>query len=329
MSHIVILGAGASRAAFPKGDRNGKKLPVMADLIRVLELEALFEPHGLGGVAPENFESVFSRLYEESSASALMRDIESRLREYFSSLQLPDEVTIYDRLILSLQPRDLIATFNWDPLLFLAYRRNLTVGRLPKIATLHGSVAVGACEQHRSLGFAEGICHECGHPYSPVKLLYPIRQKNYQADGFIAEEWRMLRSHMKRAYWLTIYGYSAPDTDVEAIAMLRDMAHENSLKDIGDVEVIDIKPRKELFDRWKPFIVRSHYGIHDSFDKSILARYPRRSAETLWLQSMELVARRANPFPETKSLVELQRAASAMHAEELASEKQLSERGAG
>jgi len=29
--HVVLLGAGASRAAFPRGERNGKRLPVMAD----------------------------------------------------------------------------------------------------------------------------------------------------------------------------------------------------------------------------------------------------------------------------------------------------------
>jgi hypothetical protein len=28
-SHVVILGAGASYAAFPDGDKNGRKLPLM------------------------------------------------------------------------------------------------------------------------------------------------------------------------------------------------------------------------------------------------------------------------------------------------------------
>lgn len=30
--HIVLLGAGASRDAFPKGDTDGRQLPVMDDL---------------------------------------------------------------------------------------------------------------------------------------------------------------------------------------------------------------------------------------------------------------------------------------------------------
>ena len=32
--HLVVLGAGASRAAFPDGDKNGKRLPLMADFGR-------------------------------------------------------------------------------------------------------------------------------------------------------------------------------------------------------------------------------------------------------------------------------------------------------
>ncbi len=32
--HVVLLGAGASRAAFLNGDRNGKILPLMADFVK-------------------------------------------------------------------------------------------------------------------------------------------------------------------------------------------------------------------------------------------------------------------------------------------------------
>jgi len=36
--HVVLLGAGASRAAFPNGDKHRKKLPVMNDLVDVVEI---------------------------------------------------------------------------------------------------------------------------------------------------------------------------------------------------------------------------------------------------------------------------------------------------
>ena len=39
--HLVVLGAGASRAAFPDGDKNGKRLPLMADLVDTLGLRSL------------------------------------------------------------------------------------------------------------------------------------------------------------------------------------------------------------------------------------------------------------------------------------------------
>ena len=34
--HAVLLGAGASRAAFPSGDAGGRQLPVMSDLVDVV-----------------------------------------------------------------------------------------------------------------------------------------------------------------------------------------------------------------------------------------------------------------------------------------------------
>ena len=42
--HVVLLGAGASRAAFPNGEDAGKRLPLMNDFVETLELAALLEP---------------------------------------------------------------------------------------------------------------------------------------------------------------------------------------------------------------------------------------------------------------------------------------------
>ena len=75
----------------------------------------------------------------------LQDNLESAVRNYFKSLELPDEPTIYDYLILSLTEKDAIVTFNWDPFLMQAYRRNLTVGNLPQLIFPHGNVGVGLC----------------------------------------------------------------------------------------------------------------------------------------------------------------------------------------
>lgn len=34
--HVVLLGAGASRASFPHGEKAGRKLPVMADFLEIV-----------------------------------------------------------------------------------------------------------------------------------------------------------------------------------------------------------------------------------------------------------------------------------------------------
>jgi hypothetical protein len=39
--HVVLLGAGASYAAFPNGDKNGHKLPLLKDFVEVIGLHDL------------------------------------------------------------------------------------------------------------------------------------------------------------------------------------------------------------------------------------------------------------------------------------------------
>ena len=41
--HLILLGAGASLAAFPNGDRNGRVLPLMYNLVEVVELQPYLE----------------------------------------------------------------------------------------------------------------------------------------------------------------------------------------------------------------------------------------------------------------------------------------------
>ncbi len=66
-----------------------------------------------------NFEKLYSDLYRKDPRSPEIMAIEDRVYNYFRDMQLPEnEATIYDYLILSLRPRDLIATFNWDHFFF-------------------------------------------------------------------------------------------------------------------------------------------------------------------------------------------------------------------
>ena len=62
--HVVILGAGASRQAFPDGDNNGKRLPLMRDFVETLELDAVLTKYKIE-YEGKNFEEVYSDLYTD------------------------------------------------------------------------------------------------------------------------------------------------------------------------------------------------------------------------------------------------------------------------
>ena len=121
--HVVILGAGATIATIPSGDKNGRHCSVMHGFIKRLNLDAILNNVKLY-TQSENIEDIYSELYERGEECKKTREqLEDAIYDYFSKLQLPDEITIYDKIILALTNKDLIATFNWDPLLIQAYNR--------------------------------------------------------------------------------------------------------------------------------------------------------------------------------------------------------------
>lgn len=112
----------------------------MNDLAKILSLNNLLTKNNIN--PSENFETIYSQITDDG----LKKEIESRIIDYFSKLSLPEHVTIYDQLLLSLREKDAIFTFNWDPFLFDAYKRNSDIVSLPQIFFLHGNVRIGACE---------------------------------------------------------------------------------------------------------------------------------------------------------------------------------------
>ena len=214
--HVVIIGAGASRAACPTGDANGRPLPVMADLVELAGLKGLLQEAGVSYAPGENFEIIYERISADPDKSNLARTVEAQIRDYFSAIVIPDRATLYDKLLLSLREKDYIGSFNWDPLLAQAYKRNRHLRELPHILFLHGNVDAGACVEHRQRGFLEHSCPQCRRPLDPVPLLYPIGVKNYESNPFIRNEWAELRAAIEDAYILTIYGYAAPASDMAA-----------------------------------------------------------------------------------------------------------------
>lgn len=250
--HVVILGAGASVASCPDGDKNGRRLPTMDNFVNLLGLRDLLAKNGITD-AHENFEALYSSLYSDPLRSGLIREIEKAVHDYFLSLELPDRPTVYDHLLLSLRRKDAVFTFNWDPFLFDAWIRNQRIG-LPEIFFLHGNVRTAYCPSHPNRWGARWVnCPDCRTKFVPTKLLYPIEVKNYASDQFIASAWDAAKWFLENAFTLTIFGYGAPASDVEAVDLMQ-TAWNADRRIIEHVEIIDIRPEDVLYETWKPFI---------------------------------------------------------------------------
>ncbi len=65
--HVVLLGAGASRAAFPKGDANGLRLPLMSDFVETVS--GLADYLRANGICHDgNIETLYKKLLGTSKA---------------------------------------------------------------------------------------------------------------------------------------------------------------------------------------------------------------------------------------------------------------------
>jgi len=284
--HVVVLGAGASLAAFPNGAPSGRRMPLMQDLVATVGLASVFTRHQRE-CPPGNFETVYSDLCNDDEHAELRHDLEEAIYSFFDQLDLPPTPTLYDELLLSLRPKDLIATFNWDPFLYDAWERNASEVPLPRIAHLHGNVRIGYCLEDRIQGRNGTDCAKCGKPFTRSKLLFPIRTKNYASDPLIRSEWEVLKEGLREAFTLTFLGYGAPSTDVEAVALLHDAWKLPSDRSFETIEIIDIRPKIELLQQWQSFFVTQHCQVFDTFRASWIPRHPRRTCEALIIPTGE------------------------------------------
>lgn len=303
--HLVILGAGASCAAFLKGDRNKRKLPVMKTLAKDLGLIAKLSrkyTHLL-----DDFELLYSTLYNASEDIVLREEIDDAVHQYFLDLEIGDEPNLYDYLILSLREKDVIATFNWDPLLLQSYLRHKRFGQhVPQLLFLHGNVAVGICKSCKISGnYYNGICHHCHKPFSKMPLLYPVGEKNYSSNAAIRREWTALKQTFKIAYYITIFGYSAPVTDIDARQAMLEALKSNRSRVFSELEIIDISPEELVEENWSDFLYSHHYSIINNFKRSNLWWHPRRSCEALASGTLMNDPIAHNPFPDFKTLEEM------------------------
>lgn len=143
---------------------------------------------------------------------------------------------------------------------------------------------LGYCEKDFKFGTYHEKCPICNNRYSPVPLLYPIKNKNYNFNSLIFSFWRQFSQQLQDAYIFTIFGYSAPKSDYKAVKLLQENWNVNK-KELEQFEIIDVLSKGELDEKWKDFEFESHYEYHTSFYDTILAKFPRTSVKSLIRQN--------------------------------------------
>lgn len=280
--HVVIVGAGASIAAC-RIDKNGKEVPVLKNIHKILGLTDELKKYNFSGEQMEDFEKLFSDINGKVEYKDLQEKLEYEVCDYFSKLQLPDEPTLYDYLILSLTEKDAIISFNWDPFLMQAYRRNICVGNLPELIFPHGNSGVGLCYDCKIKGYANCLCPDCFKELEQMPLLYPIGKKDYNSKPIIVNEWKKAQEILSRAAGLTIYGYGAPVTDVEAVELMHSAHKISQMKDIAPFTIINLPDcEKEQRKKWTEFYDVDMLLYCNSLEESLLWKNPRVSLETLF-----------------------------------------------
>lgn len=109
-----------------------------------------------------------------------------------------------------------------------------------------------------------------------------------------------------KAFHLTIFGYSGPQTDFKARQLLLNGWKQTPLRNVTHVEIIDLKDEDILRRCWSEFIPFQHDMVCADFMQSTIARWPRRTAEFKLSASLYgIPARHLGPY-RTDSLQELQ-----------------------
>jgi len=303
--HVVILGAGASRACCPTGDLNSLTLPVMADYFDALGLSSFLEDLPIL-TKSTNLEQIYSELHEKGHHEHV-NFLEKATHEYFSKIQIPDHITVYDKLLLSLRKKDVVISFNWDPLICLSFQRLRSFcDQLPTLLFLHGNVEIGVDRIGKRVRFRSDLAPQDEKIFEPSSLLYPVTNKDYTSDTFIAGQWKAAAHYLQYAYFVTVFGYSAPVTDVAARKILLDAWQNNPSQVFAELEFIDIAPRETVEKVWDDFLTDNkhsssklfHYSIFDKPSRSYLFQQPRRTCDAFAFATLQCDPWHEDPLPD-------------------------------
>lgn len=155
-------------------------------------------------------------------------------------------------------------------------------------------------------GYHDQHCNRCGAPLAPSPLLFPIREKQYTADPLIASEWEVVQAFIECAYILTIIGYSAPVSDVNARRLLKEAWRKNGTTDFAQVEIVDVKPERQVMSSWSDFVVRNNYGVRRNARRGLAFWYPRRSCDAFAWATLQQDPWRDRKLPRFRKVSSLQ-----------------------
>lgn len=82
MSHVVILGAGATIATIPNGDKNGIKAPAMANFFETTNMGHLLEKFEIKTTS-NNLEDIYSELYKNPIYHDKLQALDDAIYNYF------------------------------------------------------------------------------------------------------------------------------------------------------------------------------------------------------------------------------------------------------
>lgn len=113
---------------------------------------------------------------------------------------------------------------------------------------------------------------------------------------------------MSNAAGITVYGYSAPVTDVEAVELMKSAYSVSQTKDIAPFTIINLSENEqEQRKKWFDFYTDRMIMYCNKLEESILWKYPRVSLETIFDSILQQSPRKdGKPFKKFSSLEELQ-----------------------
>ena len=287
--HLVILGAGSTIATIPNGDKNGEESYTLANLLKDKTFTSFLEKVQRN-FSTNDVEDLCKQLYKEDRP--LYYEFESLVRKKYARLELPEEFTILDRLVLSLTSNDAIVSFNWDDWVIQAYQRMsdyVPEEMRPILAFPHGNAQTVYNNKHYT---SKRIVTSPGWFDSPLNM--PVDEIDYKSDVFINSQWHILDFFMRNAQMITFFGYRGPDSDEQDLKHLDELFAKNEICDKIEIIDKDQESAVEVAKRLERFKMQPNwlYPCAD-FWHSTIAKYPRRTLSVLdnWNYSVRTSAK--------------------------------------